>query len=786
MNAVACNAKPLSFATVSNKNAPVGALVRGNFSDLVAMLCKQVVSPNKEGTGWVPGHIEPGPRTGDRVAHWDVLVLDVEGKAERLPDGTKRLIGPKPPTVSELAAELELHGLAGVVHSTHTHEEPTADGGTLGPRYRVVLNASRPILPAEIKPLGLGVVAMLGLGDCTDTQCLEPARLFFLPRCPQERAHLAQSEAVEGGVLDVDAVLTQAKRSAEPPPRKPGPAGVSVIEAFNAQADIGHILEQHGYAPKGRNRWVWQGSTSGLAGVVLLPDTGRAFSHHPGDPLHGDHAHDAFSVWCVLAHGGDFKAAVKDAAERLGMPAHRPNPGVDMSGLLTRFASPSAEWLDSEPVPAAARTVPAYILQLPGVMGECMDWMTRTAIRPQPVLSMVATLSLFATALARKVATPTMLRTNMYFVSVAGTGAGKEHGRKCLAKALDAAGLGDLVGGDGVASGAGLLSRVTAQPRTVFQIDEFGMMLQTLRSKNAGTHLATIIPNLMKLFGLTDGTYRGTEYADKGLKPRLEIPYPCVNLHATTTPNEFFPALASGDVTSGALNRMLVVFAPEGRVKTQKPTREAYPPAGVTEWLKAAQRMGCGLQGLAADSPLIVEYADGAEAIMEDFTDWIDALSDDGDSDATELWQRAWEHAAKLGLIHSLACLDSEELQARASGDSLRISCESTEWAISLTKHFMAQMQRDIAERVGDSEFDVLVKNVMRVVRGGGRKGCTHSELVKLSRGYKAKEPRVQEQVMLAITRAEDAKLVSVESPSGRGRPRLAYVAIEHLPPDFE
>ncbi len=331
----------MNFATVKHKSAPVGTLETCDFDALAAMLCHPTVSDSKDGQGWVPGHIEPGPRTGERVTYWDVLALDVEGKAECLPDGTKRLAGPKPPTVSEMAAELVLWGLGGVVHTTHTHEEPTANGDTLGPRYRVVLNVSRPILPAEIKPLGLAVVAMLGVSDCTDTKCLEPARLFFLPRCPEERLYLAQNVVLDGDVLDVDSLLAQAKRSAAPPPRKPGPAGASVIDAFNTQANMGHLLEQHGYEPKGRNRWVWQGSTSGLAGVVLLPESGRVYSHHPGDPLHNEkHSHDAFSVWCILNHAGDFTAAVKAAAQLMGMERARAEP-VDFSALMGEATSAS-------------------------------------------------------------------------------------------------------------------------------------------------------------------------------------------------------------------------------------------------------------------------------------------------------------------------------------------------------------------------------------------------------------------------------------------------------------
>ena len=351
----------MQYATMQQHDGHVNALHSDDWQGLAAMLCTSLVSPAKEGSAWLPGSIAPGPRKGERVTHWDTLALDIEGKAERLPDGTKRLIGPMPPTLSELAAELDLRGLAGVLHTSHTHEAPAAGGGTLGPRYRLVLNPSRAILPAEIKPLGLAVVALLGLQDCTDTGCLEPARLFFMPRYPVERAHLAQSAVIDGEVLDVDAILSQAKRSAEPPQRKPGPAGVSVIDTFNAQADIGHLLEQYGYVPKGRNRWMWQGSTSGLAGVVLMADTGRVYSHHEsGDPLHSDHSHDAFSVWCILAHGGNYAAAVKAAARMLGMERKQPE-GVDISALLHNLSDIDPAQSEAEPAAKAVHPLGVFV-----------------------------------------------------------------------------------------------------------------------------------------------------------------------------------------------------------------------------------------------------------------------------------------------------------------------------------------------------------------------------------------------------------------------------------------
>jgi putative DNA primase/helicase len=92
--------------------------------------------------------------------------------------------------------------------------------------------------------------------------------------------------------------------------------GPSVIEAFNAAHDIGQILERHGYVRRGKR--FASPETSHGAGVVLLDD-GRVFCHHQGDPLHGEHALDAFDIYRVLEHGGDYRCAVKAAAEALGL-----------------------------------------------------------------------------------------------------------------------------------------------------------------------------------------------------------------------------------------------------------------------------------------------------------------------------------------------------------------------------------------------------------------------------------------------------------------------------------
>lgn len=119
----------------------------------------------------------------------------------------------------------------------------------------------------------------------------------------------------------------------------------SVIDAFNARHDCAEVLERNGYRKQGPGRWLRPDSTTGAAGVVLLKPTagrplppGGAIFSHGGGVLADDKPHDAFDLFRILEHGGDTGAAVRAAAELLGM--RRPKPAEPAPAPLPRDASP--------------------------------------------------------------------------------------------------------------------------------------------------------------------------------------------------------------------------------------------------------------------------------------------------------------------------------------------------------------------------------------------------------------------------------------------------------------
>lgn len=352
----------LNIAFVDSAKSPVRELKTTAWADLSTMLSKPVISLAKAGKGWIPADIAPGARTGARVQSVSALVLDIEADTSKDPTtGVKTVTSTEPPNFADMCFEL-----AGdyqfIAHTSYHHHDPAIlPADVLHPRYRIVFALSRPLVPIDAKThevnlLAHHVAGLLGLSDCVDTSCMEPARLYYLPRCPADRLDQFRHEGFDGAPLDVDALLGVIRRDetalTQTQEKKRDCNNPSVIDAFNSTYSPGDILKGNGYISKRGNRWMHPNSTTGLPGVRLLPNSTpeRVYSSHSNDPLNDGHAHDAFDCYCILEHGGDFKSAVREAARLLGMD-NKPKeaPKVDLSGLLSAGNASASQQAIEEP-----------------------------------------------------------------------------------------------------------------------------------------------------------------------------------------------------------------------------------------------------------------------------------------------------------------------------------------------------------------------------------------------------------------------------------------------------
>jgi putative DNA primase/helicase len=174
----------------------------------------------------------------------------------------------------------------------------------------------------------------------------------WLPRMPEAREELEPLPAPllalwqdwEGAKARMKAACPWVEP--EPEPQRPAPlrrwGGApqdSVIAAFNQAYRVEEILERNGYRRVG-SKYLCPSSSTKTPGVSVLG--GIIYSHHGSDPLADEHAHDAFDVYRILEHGGDWKAAVRAAAELLGMSRNDRRWVEPLDVVTPRLEEPSS------------------------------------------------------------------------------------------------------------------------------------------------------------------------------------------------------------------------------------------------------------------------------------------------------------------------------------------------------------------------------------------------------------------------------------------------------------
>jgi hypothetical protein len=92
-----------------------------------------------------------------------------------------------------------------------------------------------------------------------------------------------------------------------------------LIGAFNHSYTPQEWLIKAGYAQRGNSFRHPHSETGNYSATVRQDESGiwRVNTLSSSDPLYTDGAHDAFSTFCTLFHGGDRNAALKDAGDNL-------------------------------------------------------------------------------------------------------------------------------------------------------------------------------------------------------------------------------------------------------------------------------------------------------------------------------------------------------------------------------------------------------------------------------------------------------------------------------------
>ncbi len=451
--------------------------------------------------------------------------------------------------------------------------------------------------------------------------------------------------------------------------------------------------------------------------------------------------------------------------------AAEPHPA---SALLAKVA-PKAPQPD-KPIPYR---VPPELLAVDGALKLFVDYAITTAVSPQPFLALGAALCLVGTLAGRRYCTPTDLRSNLYAVGIADSGGGKDHARRCTKRVLLAAHLERYLGGEDLASSAGLLSSLQLHPARLFQLDEFGQFLKLVLAPRAPFHKAAIWSELTKLYTSAAEPYIGTEYADQGKRPRVTIEQPCACLWGVTVPGPFWTALEGGALADGSLARFLVFLTGDDYPERNETPAAMDPPA---QLIAALQAIAAGavdhnyggnlatiMEANAAIRPYTVPLTPGAEtamaAVRKEATEKLRAHRG---TPATALFGRQAENTAKLALLAAVSRNPAKPVT----------EAHDVTWAARLVEHCIATMLREADRRVADTPAEGRLKKVLEVIRAAGR--ISRSNFARKTQ-FLTKRER-DEAVTLLM---ESRQIALVEVPGAKG-PATGWLSAVHGVEEFD
>ena len=457
----------------------------------------------------------------------------------------------------------------------YTSRSATAEN----PKSRMIVPLARPLDGATFTMAQACLNdAFESRGFIADRAAERPAQLCYLPN----RGEFYDWRKTDGHVFDLEADgsalhpfyeqrhAVEQKRMQRALERKKlrrarqrDDGNVTPIDWFNTAHSVDDILLAAGYEPdphhpdKYRHPYSESGSFSaciwreGLERVSTL-STSDALYVETGE------AHDAFSAWCILEHGGDEQAALQAAKQMqteadftdLTTDSHANVDATETANTTTEVMVPSLEPDLPDDAP------PPEIEPFRGVMTDLVNAITNSAHRQQPMLSVAAALAGMAAGVNGIFHLPDGGRMNLYIIGLSASGTGKDHPRRCaeaIAECAAAYIVGQLVSSAGLED-----SMPTGSPAApmLLALDEVGDFIGAVNNTNAPIYMKQLHGMLLKLFSASATAYYGRPLAGK--KGKL-YPNPMVSLFGLTTEEGLGDELPLAAIEKGLLGRVLMV-----------------------------------------------------------------------------------------------------------------------------------------------------------------------------------------------------------------------------------
>lgn len=405
--------------------------------------------------------------------------------------------------------------------------------------------------------------------------------------------------------------------------------------------------------------------------------------------------------------------------------------------------------------------IPEHLLNPPGLVGEIAQWITDTAIYPQPGLSLGAALTVVGTAAGRHIGGPTHSGTHLYIVGIARTGAGKNHPLIQIGTLLSASGMNAHVGPSQFISMPSVINFIKREPLSVCAMDEFGAFLKRVNNKRASGFEGAVSSILRQAWGCSFTPMNTPEWAQT---PSQKIESPAMSIYGVSTVKEFYDSLEGADVVNGILNRFLIIETSK-RPDQRAPLKPAnkVPPIFSQKINQIYARLGGAMnkQSIVKPEPIYLDISPEAEKIRMDFVNKLNRQGDKNE-DMEALFARTAEIAIRLATIVTIGqdvdCIEADVMT----------------WARDFAEWSGQKLASSAGLYIADSETQAMANEVKRTIKrlANGHKQVKHSAIIQaLKYKYKSRDLKdVMDQMVFGGTLHYEKK-----AHEGGGPPTISY-----------
>lgn len=604
-----------------------------------------------------------------------------------------------------------------------------------------------------------------GLVICapTDGYEVEQGSLLDLPVLTAEQRNRMVLAAWGLGDHSVDVVERSTMRVAGSDAR-PG-------DDYNKNGDIGRILERHGWkcTQRGENEhWLRPGKSEGTSATFNGKHLYVFSSSTPFEPCK---AYTKFFVYATLEHGGDLRAATirlreegwgaeewsADELHEWGQ-SELPDESTEMVSVLE--PEPVASAVERPALPESLR-FPPDLLEVPGFVGDFIQYCRDTCFLDQPALFLAAGLALQGVLAGRKICDIFKNRPHIYTLGVSATGTGKDWPREVVSELLEQIKAGHLGGLESPKSGNGLVTALSIEPARIAMIDEFGRYM-SFNSTPGMPWLKEFIDYLLKLFSAGGRTFYAGQTADR--KKCTEIDRPSLSLFATTVGDSLWKNLRVENITDGLLSRMLIFHGENFPARGSRDPFKPFPPkmlAHAMAWYSGAAIFDPDSDligtGVSNHDEKVAAMDSDAEARIRQIMD-LPYKHPEATEDAQALATRTAQLTCKLALIYACSECALEP----------RVTLQGVEWGYRLAVYSRQVWLYVAHNKIAESDFDGRCKAVvdwMRAVGGAASKK-------DIGRRFRRWSTRERDEVLSNLV---DSGLANFAMAKTGGRDQLVY-----------